>query len=203
MSGAASVPLYVEHPIEEMLHYLADSRSQILAVHPKNIAQAQSLLNLFKKTQAQHKTNGDGDDVFPQHDVELVILDEYQAKKSNSFAAFVANGKDLSNNNNLDVPIDPTLHNDIVLPSLDDIMVYIYTSGTTSKPKGVCLSHRNILTNVTGMIQEWDWTSNDHILDMLPKHHIHGVVNVLYTATWTGARITSVDEQKFHPKRFG
>ncbi|MEK7727435.1 MAG: acyl-CoA synthetase [candidate division KSB1 bacterium] len=63
----------------------------------------------------------------------------------------------------------------------------LYTSGTTSKPKGVVTTHDNIAAQVTALITAWEWTSADHILHVLPLHHVHGSINVLMCALWAGA----------------
>jgi malonyl-CoA/methylmalonyl-CoA synthetase len=63
----------------------------------------------------------------------------------------------------------------------------LYTSGTTSKPKGVVTTHRNIAAQVTSLIEAWEWTADDHLLHALPLHHIHGIVVALTCALWAGA----------------
>lgn len=63
----------------------------------------------------------------------------------------------------------------------------LYTSGTTSKPKGVVTTHRNIEAQITCLTEAWEWTSNDHILHVLPLHHTHGIINALSCALWSGA----------------
>ncbi len=63
----------------------------------------------------------------------------------------------------------------------------IYTSGTTSKPKGVVSTHKNIAAQIQTLISAWGWTASDHILHVLPLHHIHGIINALSCALWTGA----------------
>src|SRR6266571_7562740 len=64
----------------------------------------------------------------------------------------------------------------------------VYTSGTTGKPKGVVTTHANLRAQVTSLITAWEWTADDHILLVLPLHHVHGIVNVLTCALWAGAR---------------
>lgn len=71
---------------------------------------------------------------------------------------------------------------------IDRRAMILYTSGTTSKPKGVVTTHQNIQAQVTSLISAWEWTSEDWILHVLPLHHIHGIVNVLTCALWAGAR---------------
>lgn len=62
-----------------------------------------------------------------------------------------------------------------------------YTSGTTGKPKGVVLTHANLEAQVTSLVSAWAWTENDATLNVLPLHHVHGVVNVVLCALWSGA----------------
>ena len=63
----------------------------------------------------------------------------------------------------------------------------LYTSGTTSKPKGVVTTHGNIQAQVEPLIAAWEWSAEDRILCFLPLHHIHGIINVLTCALWAGA----------------
>jgi len=63
----------------------------------------------------------------------------------------------------------------------------LYTSGSTGKPKGVVTTHKNIEAQVMSLISAWEWTSEDHILNVLPLHHIHGIINVLTCALRIGA----------------
>jgi acyl-CoA synthetase (AMP-forming)/AMP-acid ligase II len=51
----------------------------------------------------------------------------------------------------------------------------VYTSGTTGRPKGVMLSHRALLTNLTTVAQTWQWTESDRLLLSLPCFHLHGL----------------------------
>ncbi len=48
-------------------------------------------------------------------------------------------------------------------------------------------THANIEAQVLSMIQPWGWTEKDHILHVLPLHHVHGIVNVLACPLWAGA----------------
>jgi malonyl-CoA/methylmalonyl-CoA synthetase len=81
-------------------------------------------------------------------------------------------------------------HSEAALPSVEEgrRALILYTSGTTSKPKGVVTTHRNIAAQVTSLITAWEWSPEDHILHVLPLHHIHGIINVLTCALWAGAR---------------
>ncbi|HEX9166481.1 MAG TPA: acyl-CoA synthetase [Gemmatimonadales bacterium] len=74
-----------------------------------------------------------------------------------------------------------------LLPALSDPALVFYTSGTTGKPKGVVLTHGNLEAQVTSLVTAWEWQSDDVVLNVLPLHHVHGVVNVVTCALWSGA----------------
>jgi malonyl-CoA/methylmalonyl-CoA synthetase len=69
----------------------------------------------------------------------------------------------------------------------------LYTSGTTSKPKGVVSTHANIQAQITTLVEAWGWRSDDWIPLFLPLHHVHGIVNVQGCALWSGARVDCFD----------
>lgn len=72
----------------------------------------------------------------------------------------------------------------------------LYTSGTTGKPKGVVTTHQTIWSQVQSLISAWEWTSNDHILNVLPLHHVHGIINALTCPLAVGATVEFLP--KFH-----
>ncbi|MCL4244985.1 MAG: acyl-CoA synthetase, partial [Candidatus Dadabacteria bacterium] len=76
------------------------------------------------------------------------------------------------------------------LPALDEgrRAMIIYTSGTTNRPKGVVTTHANIRHQITSLVGAWGWTKEDFILNPLPLHHLHGILNVLLCALWSGAK---------------
>ena len=63
----------------------------------------------------------------------------------------------------------------------------LYTSGTTSRPKGVVTTHANITAQIMSLVQAWEWSADDRIVLCLPLHHVHGIVNVVSCALWSGA----------------
>jgi malonyl-CoA/methylmalonyl-CoA synthetase len=81
-------------------------------------------------------------------------------------------------------------------PSIDPARraAMVYTSGTTGKPKGVVATHANITAQVESLIAAWEWTANDRTLLVLPLHHVHGIINVVSSALWSGALL------EIHPR---
>ncbi|HEY6874995.1 MAG TPA: AMP-binding protein [Candidatus Dormibacteraeota bacterium] len=57
----------------------------------------------------------------------------------------------------------------------DSVAVLAFTSGTTGKPKGVPLTHRNLLTSIRGAMQVWRWSSEEILVHALPLFHQHGL----------------------------
>jgi malonyl-CoA/methylmalonyl-CoA synthetase len=71
--------------------------------------------------------------------------------------------------------------------SSDRRAMILYTSGTTSRSKGVVTTQANIVAQIQSLIEAWEWTADDRIVLCLPLHHIHGIINVLSCALWSGA----------------
>jgi malonyl-CoA/methylmalonyl-CoA synthetase len=64
----------------------------------------------------------------------------------------------------------------------------LYTSGTTGKPKGVVSTHSSLGAQIQSVVAAWEWSQEDHVLHVLPLHHLHGVLNLLCSALYSGAR---------------
>jgi malonyl-CoA/methylmalonyl-CoA synthetase len=75
------------------------------------------------------------------------------------------------------------------LPAVDARQgaLILFTSGTTGRPKGAVLTHANIAAQVESLTAAWAWSRDDRILEILPLHHLHGIVNVLCCALGSGA----------------
>ncbi|KAL9016845.1 MAG: hypothetical protein Q9185_005843 [Variospora sp. 1 TL-2023] len=65
----------------------------------------------------------------------------------------------------------------------------LYTSGTTSRPKGVLLPESALTAQSQSLMQAWHYTPADHLLHVLPLHHIHGTLNALLTPLFAGSTI--------------
>lgn len=72
-----------------------------------------------------------------------------------------------------------------------DVAVIVYTSGTTGRPKGVMLSHQNLVSNIVASNELMGLTSNDSILFVVPLHFIHGVMQLLTHALVGGTIVFS------------
>ena len=70
---------------------------------------------------------------------------------------------------------------------VDDTALLIYTSGTTGRPKGVPLSHGNLLAGAHAVRLAWRWTPDDTLALCLPLFHMHGLGVGLHGTLVTGA----------------
>ena len=68
----------------------------------------------------------------------------------------------------------------------DDVAAILYTSGTTGRPKGVMLTHRNLSSNVEALHACWRFSADDVVLHALPLFHAHGLFVALHLALWNG-----------------
>ena len=69
----------------------------------------------------------------------------------------------------------------------DQTAMLLYTSGTTSRPKGAQITHGNLTANITALHQAWGWRADDVLLHALPIFHVHGLVVALHGALHAGA----------------
>jgi len=65
----------------------------------------------------------------------------------------------------------------------------IYTSGSVETAKGVVFSHKNIIAQINAMLDSWGWNRQDTILNVLPLHRTHGMLNCLLCPLAVGAKI--------------
>jgi malonyl-CoA/methylmalonyl-CoA synthetase len=77
--------------------------------------------------------------------------------------------------------------------SPDRRAMILYTSGTTSKPKGVVTTHANIQAQIESLVEAWEWSAADRVPLFLPMHHIHGIINVTSCALWSGATVEAFE----------
>ncbi len=73
--------------------------------------------------------------------------------------------------------------------NLDSIATVIFTSGSTGQPKGVVLSHRNILCNVLQIQEQLHLVPDDVLLGILPFFHSFGFCVTIWTALALGKKV--------------
>ncbi|MEX2122811.1 MAG: malonyl-CoA synthase [Woeseia sp.] len=69
----------------------------------------------------------------------------------------------------------------------DDLAALLYSSGTTGRPKGIMLTHRNLLSNTEALVQAWGFNADDMLLHALPIFHVHGLFVAIGCVLLSGA----------------
>jgi long-chain acyl-CoA synthetase len=77
--------------------------------------------------------------------------------------------------------------------------LYLYTSGTTGRPKGVILSHQNLLHNVDSCGQAGEFDQRDTFLCLLPFFHTYAITGTIMLPLFNGCSMVLVD--RFHPNK--
>jgi len=71
----------------------------------------------------------------------------------------------------------------------DDIALILHTSGTTSRPKIVPLSHGNVTSSAENIMNTLSLTPKDRCLNIMPLFHIHGLIAAVLSSLRAGASI--------------
>lgn len=101
-------------------------------------------------------------------------------------------------------PFSSLLESDGNFPSVainprEDLVALPYSSGTTGLPKGVMLTHYNLVANMCQMDGLQYFTDNDTLICVLPLFHIYGLVVVLNMGLYQGATIVTVPRFELEP----
>ncbi|MEQ8653705.1 MAG: acyl--CoA ligase [Kiloniellales bacterium] len=71
----------------------------------------------------------------------------------------------------------------------DDVALILHTSGTTSRPKIVPLSHSNVLASAKHISASLDLGDGDCCLNVMPLFHIHGLIAAVLSSLYAGGSI--------------
>lgn len=85
-------------------------------------------------------------------------------------------------------------------PFPDDVALFLHTSGTTSRPKGVPLTHANLLASLENIGDTYALTPDDVAMVVMPLFHVHGLIGVALSTLRTGGSI--VVPARFSASRF-
>jgi len=86
---------------------------------------------------------------------------------------------------------------EIYASSADDIGFIQYSSGSTSDPKGVVLSHRNVCTNIRAIVEACQWTKDDQSLSWMPLTHDMGLIGYHLSVLGAGMNHAIMDTNVF------
>ncbi len=153
ISGSATVSIYPTLIASQILYILFDSGTKVIFV--ENQEQLDKIVEIK--------------DQCPQLLQIIVLDDSYDGSEEfvMNFSNFLNVGTNYAKDSELD------FENDLIPASKpDDLLTLIYTSGTTGNPKGVMLSHKNLMTNVDATVNSVKFTESESFLSFLPLSHV-------------------------------
>lgn len=84
----------------------------------------------------------------------------------------------------------------------DDVALFLHTSGTTSRPKGVPLTHANLMASIKNIAATYALTPEDTSLIVMPLFHVHGLIGATLSTLLSGGTVIvppSFSGTKFWP----
>ena len=160
--GAVTVPIYPSISSEDCVYNLENSGSKICIVSDEK---------LFDKINTIKSQLPELEDIFTFDDV----------KDATNWKELLESGKETDNQQEVEAIKDSI--------SEDDLVSIIYTSGTTGKPKGVMLTHKNIVSDVLGCEDRIPYKdSKNKGLSFLPLCHVYERM-IIYLFTTNGISI--------------
>lgn len=87
-------------------------------------------------------------------------------------------------------------------PTESDVALYLHTSGTTSKPKLVPLTHKNLCTSIGNIAATYRLTAEDCNVLVMPLFHVHGLMSATLSTLATGGCIAIPPGGKFSASAF-
>jgi acyl-CoA synthetase (AMP-forming)/AMP-acid ligase II len=88
---------------------------------------------------------------------------------------------------------------EVVIDPKEDLVVLPYSSGTTGMPKGVMLTHYNLVANLIQISQHDLVRHEDTVVAVLPFFHIYGLVVILNFGLYHGATIVTLPRFELEP----
>ncbi len=169
------VSVQVEKSPESLCLYLACLRGGFV-FHPLNMAYTTAELEYFLN-------NAEPAAVVCDPEREAAIKDIADAAGARFVFTLDGDGNGtLAERANQAAP-DPA----IVPRDRDDMAALLYSSGTTGVPKGIMLTHSNLLRNTEALVEAWGFNESDRLLHALPIFHVHGLFVAIGCALLSGA----------------
>jgi acyl-CoA synthetase (AMP-forming)/AMP-acid ligase II len=75
------------------------------------------------------------------------------------------------------------------VPQPSDVALFLHTSGTTSRPKGVPLTHANLMASAHNIADHYQLTPADTSLVVMPLFHVHGLIGATLSTFLAGGTV--------------
>ena len=161
--GAVTVPIYPTLEPDQVAHIIGDSEARVVIVEDEEILQ--------KISEVRDRVQ----------DLRVVVIEDEVADRGEDVLGF-ARVEEAGREN----PVEGWEEGWRSL-GLEDVATVIYTSGTTGLPKGVVLTHGNILSNLEGIVEALPLREDDIYLSFLPLSHVFERTSGQFLALSLGA----------------
>ena len=127
--------------------------------------------------------------------VKAVIIEENQlveareAAKELDIRIINLKTKTTSDFIKLDIEIDANIESYSPSINQDDVAMILHTSGTTSRPKMVPLTHKNLMASARNISTTLNLNENDKCLNIMPMFHIHGLIAAILAPIYQSGSI--------------
>lgn len=121
----------------------------------------------------------------------IIVIDEQAASSAPDVVSY---GKFLELGRQSSDQVASLLHERSRGAAPDDVAIMVYTSGTTGRPKGACLSHRYIINSVESLRQTIPIFDTDVSFSYLPFCHVAERISGLYNRLYAGAPVYFIDD---------
>jgi len=148
--GGVPVPLYQDAIAQEMQYVLDDAEIEVAIVEDQE--QVDKLLDLLPQC--------------PR--LKLIIYDDPRGMRHYDQPQLLPYGELRDVGREYDEGHPDFYPNEVMTGNPDDVSVILYTSGTTSRPKGVCMTHRAFIDASRGDVGFDGFDENDEVLSYLP-----------------------------------
>jgi acyl-CoA synthetase (AMP-forming)/AMP-acid ligase II len=178
LAGMVTVPLDTSLAPENLNYILADCGASVFMVQSKYRRQLDTILggNLSLSLIVSDRTMPIADSFPPMETIGGIIEEASSIPSLTRAAAAVASAGQ----------------------SPHELAAIFYTSGSTGEPKGVMLSHRNLVSNTLATVQYLGLTKDDSVLVILPFYYIYGN-SLLLTHVATGGKVV-IDNRFMYPE---
>jgi acyl-CoA synthetase (AMP-forming)/AMP-acid ligase II/acyl carrier protein len=93
--------------------------------------------------------------------------------------------------------VGPASHGELFAATPDDSAFIQYSSGSTSDPKGVVLTHRNLCVNIRAIVEATGWNKEDQSLSWMPLTHDMGLIGYHFCVLGVGMNHAVMDTNVF------
>lgn len=178
-------PLNPNYTADEFAFYLEDARAKIVLV-PESTAANDPISVAATRCGAQLLT-------VPVRSTEVQTWASHQLSKQDShgYKAIASGTFDED---------DEVLRDRLARP--EDVALFLHTSGTTSRPKGVPLSHKNLCTSIKNIANTYRLSKDDGTVLVMPLFHVHGLMCALLATLATGGKVALPPSGKFSASNF-